>query len=104
MYIYNITFVTEPSRLEKLFDWIRTHALPRLEGDGACSPRLATIEKTAGSESNAESVALQFEFSSLEDFERWEAARFVETMKDYSVAFAPEPLIFATLLRCLPLK
>ncbi len=102
MYIYNITFAIEGSRLDSLLDWIRTYAAPALDGDGASSPRLATVEDMPEG-TDLHTVALQYEFGSLADFEHWQNVRFENVMRDYTVAFAPEALYFATLLRTISL-
>ncbi len=104
MYIYNITFAVEASRLEKLLDWIRTYASAGLTRDGATSPRLTMIEGSPEEETEIKSVALQLEFASLAEFGKWESSAFAPVMQKYSVDFAPEPLFFATLLRELPIR
>lgn len=104
MYIYNITFAVRASRLGKLLRWIRSSAVGALVRDGASSPRLTMVEGPSQEETEIKSVALQLEFASLADFERWEASVFSTVMRDYALAFAPEPLFFATLLRELPLE
>lgn len=103
MYIYNITFAVEASRLDALLAWIRTYAVPSLSSDGAMSPRLATVEGNL-EETDMHTVALQLEFVTAADLERWQTSRFESVMRDYEVAFAPEPLYFATLLRILPIE
>lgn len=102
MYIYNTTFAIEGSRLGSLLDWIRTYAAPALDGEGASSPRLATVEGIPEG-TDLHTVALQYEFGSLADFEHWQNVRFENVMRDYTMAFAPEALYFATLLRTISL-
>lgn len=105
-YFYNITFPTEPSRLDHLLNWLRSYAVPALtaEGSGADRPILSMVDGAAAEQAELDSVCLQLHFASLEDFERWEQGVLMPVMQRYSVDFAPTPLFFATLLRSLPLK
>lgn len=102
-YIYNITFAAEASRLDSLLGWIRSRAVPALNVAPASNPRLAMVEAPDAEDTDVKSVALQLEFHSLADFEAWEGEAFLPLMKEYSVAFAPEPLLFASMLRILEL-
>ena len=104
MYIYNITFAAEASRLNRLISWIRTEAVPRLATDPASDPELSVVEGVEAEADMVKSVALQLRFGSLADLERWQEEAFAPTMEIYAREFAPEPLFFATLLRRLPLK
>ncbi len=103
MYIYNITFVVEDSRLETLIEWIRTVGAPRLAIEPASQPMLSMVDGIDDDPDMAKSVALQLHFKSLTDLEQWQEKDFAPTMEIYAREFAPEPLFFATLLRQLPI-
>ena len=106
MYIYNITFPIEASRLDKLLGWLRGRAVGMLSVNGASSPQLSIVDNNGCDLSGpvAESVALQLRFSPMADFGRWESETLPGVMREFSVEFAPEPLFFATLLRLLDLE
>lgn len=104
MYIYNITFAAEASRLDRLIAWIRSEAVPRMAVAPASSPMLSMVEGVEAEADMVKSVALQLRFESIADLARWQEEAFEPAMEIYAREFAPEPLFFATLLRELPLK
>lgn len=108
MYIYNVTFMTDRCAAPRFLQWLRDEALASLfaEGSPARSPKLNTVAEIPGEsglEEQAASFALQAEFDTLTDAHRWGADFLPVAVESYRRHFGPEALLFATILKNIPI-
>lgn len=109
MYIYNITFIIEPSARERVLGWLRGHAVPALFGEGSqgSNPRLQTVSEAGGEIPDSEqglSIALQGEFPAVEEAKAWAMTTLPPVLDDFLMKFGPDALYFPTLLEVIPLQ
>ncbi len=109
MYIYNVTFVVEKQDADAFLQWMRSKALVELVNpeSPAKSPRLTTVVSVPGApdfHTHASSYALQTEFDTLEDAEKWADVYLAPVLGAYGAEFgADKAQCFATVLRTVDL-
>ena len=109
MYIYNVTFVVEKQDKEVFLQWLKNEALVALvnEESPALEPRLTTVVSVPGAPDFADhagSFALQVEFQSLEEAEKWAEVYLQPTLGKYAAKFGVDKAqCFATILQTVDL-
>lgn len=107
MYIYNVTFVVERQDGGAFLAWLRSEALGMLvnEESPAREPRLTTVVSVPGApdfSTHASSFALQMEFQTLEEAEKWADVYLHPVLGKYALKFGAERAqCFATILQVL---
>lgn len=104
MYLYNITFVMAREQGHRFIDWISTHAVPALFGEGsaAVSYRMQEVVESGGEKPGPEhglSMALQAEFNSEEDAHDWNDRLLPAVLGEYHRQFGPHVAFFTTLMK-----
>ena len=109
MYIYNVTFVVEKQDKEAFLQWLRTEALGALvnEESPAREPRLTTVVSVPGAPDFADhacSFALQTEFQTLDEAEKWARVYLQPILGNYAAKFGVDKAqSFATILQTVDL-
>ncbi|MBD5385270.1 DUF4286 family protein [bacterium] len=109
MYIYNVTFVVEKQDGDAFLKWLRDEALAELMNpeSPAREPRLTEVVNVPGAPDFGEhacSFALQTEFQTLEDAEKWAEVYLQPVVGKYAARFGMEKAhSFATILRNIDL-
>lgn len=107
-FTYNITFVVNPEREEKLIRYIREILYPRLfsEESPARYPELKKVVEIGGETPGADhglSMALSASFEDKGKAYQWNDEILLPALDDFKIKFGPHSLFFVTLLQNFPL-
>ena len=102
-YVYNITFVIEPSLEEKLIRFLKDRLIPKLFGEGssATNPTLRKVMEVGGEKPGPDhglSMALSADFNSEKEAHQWHDNILAQTLGEFTKEFANEGVFFVTLL------
>ena len=101
MIIHNATFMIPLDREAELVDWLR---LRLSVVDSLQNPRVSAMREAAGvdyRQAEAQSVAFQTEFPTIEEARAWNKSVFVEIAEDFQKAFAPHAMVFHSIFEQL---
>lgn len=101
--IHNATFMIEREREEEFVAWLRG-GLPRL--GALANVRLTSMREAGGvdyREAEAQSVALQSEFATVEAARRWSVTEFASFASRFEEAFGPQAMVFTSIFEVIEL-
>lgn len=108
MYIYNVTFVVDPSKEAQLLKYIRNELLTKLFNpeSPAKLPELRKVIEAGGEKPGADhglSIALSATFDTEETAHLWNDHILLPALGDFHLTFGNQALFFVTLLEGIEL-
>lgn len=99
MLIHNNTFMILREREEEFLEWFRAEIPLLEEASGGVNARLSVMRKAGGQyqiESEAQSVAFQMEFETMDALEAWAAGPMARVVERFEKRFGPEAMTFTS--------
>lgn len=106
MFIYNITFVCEESRLKEFLVWVKSEFIPSITQSGIASePQLSQVYAMQDADENdASSYSVQVKFRNINEMELWIKDSFYGSVASLSARFGESVLYFPTILEVMSLN
>lgn len=101
MYTYNITFVMSPHVEEDFKSWLKSEAISANLTLLTSRSRLQKVVEIGGEKPGSDhglSIALQIDFQSKEEADKWNTAALPTLLRQFMEKFGPSTAYFTTLL------
>ncbi len=102
-YICNATFMIECRLEDKFLEWLRNRKPALLTGNNPA--RLSAMRMAGGIDyrhAEAQSVAFQQEFPSIEGAQAWIDGPLAQVAADFERDFGPQAMVFTSIFESLP--
>lgn len=104
MIIHNATFMMPLEREADFLPWLRS----RIAGMAPlCNPRVSAMREAGGIDyrhAEAQSVAFQTEFESMDAARAWSASAFADLAVAFDEEYGPQAMVFVSMFEHFPLE